>query len=162
MVNAHFDSLAQQEHFLIKWDQKFAIGIPLIDQQHIQLVKLCNDFYVELMASRNSIDNTGILIWKDSLSNTLKACVEYVSYHFSAEEKLMQTSLYENFQDHKRQHNEFSKKILETASKAKTWNFQDALNFVRFLYDWILSHIAHVDKLYVPSLKKYLETQNCK
>lgn len=37
---------------LIKWDDKFLIGIPVIDEQHKKLIQLCEDFYQALMAGK--------------------------------------------------------------------------------------------------------------
>lgn len=140
----------------IKWDDRFAIGIPQIDEQHKQLVQLCDDFYKTLMATRAELGEEAALNWHDSLTAALKAGVEYVTFHFSAEEKLMLACNYPDYNVHKAQHDEFSKKILTTAKNSDKWTYKDALSYVHFLYDWILSHIAHVDKLYVANLKEYL------
>lgn len=42
---------------LIRWDPKFSLGIPLIDEQHKHLVELCNKLYTEVMASRLVMSN---------------------------------------------------------------------------------------------------------
>ena len=36
---------------LIRWDPKFSLGIPFIDEQHKHLVELCNKLYSEIMDS---------------------------------------------------------------------------------------------------------------
>ena len=66
------------EKDLIKWDPKFALGIPLIDEQHKHLVELCNKLYTEVMESRAKYGNNNNILWQNALDGTLKECVNYV------------------------------------------------------------------------------------
>ena len=93
--------------------------------------------------------------WQTALAGTLKECVNYVATHFSSEEKLMKLVSYEKFSEHKNKHDEFTKKVLETAKGFNSMDFSDAIKFCKFLYEWILSHIAHEDKLYVKKVLEY-------
>ena len=133
----------------IAWDPKFELGIPVIDSQHKKLVDLCNRLYEDLMKNK---DKDG---WQMSLSGTLKECVEYVRTHFHDEEVIMRAAEYENFASHKRSHEDFIHKILNTTHEFDKATFSTALQFVRFLYDWVLGHIAHEDKLYVKRILEY-------
>ena len=74
---------------LIRWDPKFTLGIPLIDEQHKHLVELCNKLYTEVMESRLKYEKDNNTQWQNALAGTLKECVNYVATHFSSEEKLM-------------------------------------------------------------------------
>lgn len=134
---------------LIVWKPSFAIGIPIIDEEHRRLVELCNELYKAIMSSKNSKR-------KDAVRDALKECADYVLTHFSNEEKLMQVCGYKDFESHKRTHAEFVKKVLEKSHNFENETFSSSLEFVKFLYDWILSHIAHTDTLYVGDLKAYL------
>ena len=144
---------------LIRWDPKFALGIPYIDEQHKHLVELCNKLYTEVLASRLKYENDNSTPWQNALAGTLKECVNYVTNHFSSEEKLMKLVSYEQFSEHKKRHDEFTNKVLETAKGFSSMNFSDAVKFCKFLYDWILSHIAHEDKLYVKKVVEYKQAQ---
>ena len=135
----------------VKWDAKFVIGIVPIDEQHKKLVELCNALYEKVWTARK--DNTEE--WKVQTAVTLKECVNYVATHFSSEEKLMKLVSYEKFSEHKNRHDEFTKKVLETAKGFNSMDFSDAIKFCKFLYEWILSHIAHEDKLYVKKVLEY-------
>lgn len=142
------------ESDFIKWDPKFEIGIPVIDEQHKKLVQLCNASHQALLRQE-----AGGREWEKSISDALRECVEYVQTHFKDEEKLMKACGYSRFAEHKAVHDSFIKKVIETSyslngvngTAAGTAGFQ----FVKFLYDWILSHIAHEDKLYVKSVLDY-------
>lgn len=64
-------------------------------------------------------------------------------------------------EEHKREHEMFTKKVLETANNFDSASMVSALQFVKFLYDWILSHIAYEDQLIAhPVLEYYHERQN--
>lgn len=135
----------------IKWDSKFEIGIPVIDEQHKKLVHLCNSFYQALLKQEK-----GGAAWEQTLSGTLRECVDYVQTHFKNEEMLMEVCGYPQFAEHKRIHDVFIKKVIETSHSFQDENtIAAAFKFVKFLYDWILSHIAHEDKLYVKSVLEY-------
>ncbi len=140
----------REESEFIKWNSKFEIGIPVIDAQHKQLVELCNNLYFDIM--RTNVDDS---VWKSAVEKSLHECVDYVKEHFSNEEKIMQAVSYDGFEAHKKMHESFTWKILGTAATFSSMDVSEAIKFVKFLYDWILEHIAHVDKLYVPLVSKY-------
>lgn len=140
----------REESEFIKWNSKFEIGIPVIDAQHKQLVELCNNLYLDIM--RTNVDDS---VWKSAVEKSLHECVDYVKEHFSNEEKIMQAVSYDGFEAHKKMHESFTWKILGTAATFSSMDVSEAIKFVKFLYDWILEHIAHVDKLYVPLVSKY-------
>lgn len=135
----------------IRWDPKFEIGIPVIDAQHKTLVELCNRFYQELIQNKAA----GNPPWDQSLKSALRECVDYVKTHFKNEETLMTACAYPKFAEHKQMHDMFIKKILETTNDFQEATIGTAFKFVKFLYDWILSHIAHEDRLYVNCVLDY-------
>ncbi len=140
-----------KEIVYIKWERKFEIGIPMIDKQHKVLVEMCNELYEGLLRNREnaytSID--------EPLRKALHASVEYVKEHFSAEEKLMQKCGYPGYAEHKKRHEVFIEKILKTAKEFETAPLTRSFHLVKFIYDWILEHIAHEDTLYVKSVLEY-------
>lgn len=143
----------------IKWDSRFALGITYIDKQHMHLVELCNKLYTEVMESRLKVGNDENSHWQVALAGTLKECVSYVAIHFADEEKLMKLVNFQGYGEHKQRHDEFTRKVLETARNFETISFTDAIKFCKFLYEWILSHIAHEDKLFVKPIIDYKNSQ---
>lgn len=135
----------------IKWDPKLELGIPVIDDQHKKLVVLCNNLYQGILRTKES----SVASWQDSLRGTLKECADYVMVHFRDEEKILQVVGYSDFANHKAQHETYTKKILETVQNFNNITISDAIQFVKFLYDWIMSHIAYTDKLYVKAVQEY-------
>lgn len=140
----------------IKWEKKFELGIPVIDNQHKQLVHLCNDLYQAVIRNKYRATTPG---WHEALADALRETVNYVKTHFSDEEKLLTAVGYSGLDQQKAQHRDFTNKITENLKNFNKATFQDAMNFVRFLYDWILQHIAISDKQYVPAVLEYLKNK---
>lgn len=141
-----------EDTFKIEWSTKYEIGIPIIDEQHKKLVELVADFYNALMAPTTHKNEVA----SDTLAKALKDCCAYVQTHFRTEEELLQKASYPNFIAHKKEHDEFTAKVLETAKSFSKNNMLTAVKFARFLYDWILAHISHTDRLYLPYVNAYL------
>lgn len=141
--------------FKIAWDKKYELGIPVIDEQHKKLVALCGQFYDRIVS--NPDERRG---WKANLEIALKECVSYVQTHFHDEEILLQAAGYKDFAAHKAQHDQFTRKVLETAQAFDTSNTMVAIKFAKFLYDWILSHVSYTDKQYVPAIIEYYKKRN--
>ncbi|MDR2803342.1 MAG: bacteriohemerythrin [Treponema sp.] len=134
---------------LIEWNGRYSVGIPKIDEQHKELLRLTNELYASCLS-----DDDGL---KERFKQTISALVNYVSEHFGAEERLLQRVKYPQYAEHKREHESFVKKVLEEVAAFNEGKSFVPNNFVRYLKDWILSHIAMSDKLYAEyifSLKK--------
>jgi hemerythrin len=138
-----------ESEILVEWEDRYSVGIPFVDDQHKELIKLTNKLYKGCLG--------GEVVARAYFLTAVKGTVNYVKYHFNAEEKLMENVKFPEFAEHKRQHEDFVKQILED-----TQSFQEGKKFipnvfVRFLKDWILSHIAVLDKRYasyILNLKK--------
>ncbi|MBP3710436.1 MAG: hemerythrin family protein [Treponema sp.] len=135
----------------IVWDKKFELGIPMIDAQHKKIVDMCNELY-QVLAHTNREDEKA---WQNAMRKTLQEAAKYVNEHFRSEEGLLKAACYKNFDGHKCKHTEFIKEILNKIENFNTLTYNDAFKFVKFLYDWLLTHIAYVDKDYVPTVKAY-------
>ncbi len=135
----------------IPWDASYELGIPAVDAQHKHLVALVNRFRSELM-EYSSKEGTG---WQNALATVLRETVQYTKTHFSAEEKLMQASGYPNFEYHKRCHQEFVETVTYILESFQTVTLQAAFEFVSYLKEWILSHIAYEDRQYQQCLVEY-------
>ena len=58
---------------------------------------------------------------------------------------------------HKAEHDAFRNKVIDMTLSYNKASITEGIKFAKFLYDWILSHIAHEDKLYIPKLVQYLK-----
>jgi len=132
--------LTQENAEIVTWESKYATEIEGIDAQHKALVDLINQLYKASMTRNESMDT----VFRESMSHM----VEYVRFHFSAENGLMGRIGYPNYNEHKKQHETLVKKIIDAAKSYEEGHIYAPNNFVRDLRDWVLSHIAISDKSY--------------
>jgi hemerythrin len=128
------------KNVFVAWDDRYSVGIPLIDKQHRELISLTNELYEACLE--------GTAAAGASFREAVRGTVDYVKYHFAAEEKLLEQAKYPGFAAHKKEHESFIMKVLEDVR-----NFTEGKKFVpnifvRYLKDWILAHIAVEDKKY--------------
>ena len=136
------NSLTQDNNkALISWTNSLAIGIELIDDQHKHLVELTNELFKACRLGGDALDAA----FKKAMSST----VDYVRFHFTIEQQMLERIKYPAYVQHKKEHDDFIKNILDAtkdyADKSKRFVPN---NFVRFLKDWIVGHIGHSDKVY--------------
>jgi hemerythrin len=137
-----------QEVF-VEWDDRYSVGIPLIDSQHQRLIELTNDLYNACLEGTKAA--------ADNFRMAIRGMVDYVKYHFSAEEKLLESAQYPSIAAHKREHESFVLKVLQDVRDFEEGKKFVPNIFVRYLRDWILAHIAVEDKKYadyILNLKK--------
>ncbi|MDR2543002.1 MAG: bacteriohemerythrin [Treponema sp.] len=125
---------------LIVWSNTFACGIKVIDDQHKELVELVNDMFNHVTGNEDQE--------RDYLNKILQEAVKYIRVHFATEEKIMIATKFSGYTEHKKAHEDF---ILTVADNIKNFTLGKRLTlifFSRFLKDWVLSHIAVMDKQY--------------
>ncbi|MDR2729857.1 MAG: bacteriohemerythrin [Treponema sp.] len=125
---------------MVVWDEKYATGIALIDSQHKELFSLTNELFQACLGKEEALEG----VFKE----TMERMVNYVRFHFSAEQELLQRLKYPDYHEHKKQHETLVREILEAVKEYSSGKKFIPNQFVRTLRDWILSHIAVRDKLY--------------
>jgi len=126
-----------EKEVFIPWKSEYMGGIPIIDDQHKTLIGLANDLY-EACKEQSSA--------ADGFRTAVHAVVNYVKIHFSTEEKIMARINYPGTTEHKNEHKEFVQQVLQEVKDfeaGKRFAYYDFLNYLR---DWTLNHIAHTDK----------------
>ena len=125
---------------LVEWDDRYLVGIPLVDEQHKELITMTNTLY------RGCLE--GDAKAKIYFMQTIHGTVDYVKHHFSAEEKILESVNYPDIGEHKREHEGFIRQIFEQVKSFEGGKKFVPNDFVRYLKDWILAHIALTDKKY--------------
>jgi hemerythrin len=126
---------------MVAWDEKYATGIELIDSQHKELFSLTNELFRACLIGEEEL--------KGVFTETMGRMVDYVRFHFGAEQVLLQRIKYPDYQEHKKQHDKLIRDILEAVNAHNKGEKFVPNQFVRTMRDWILGHIAIVDKQYV-------------
>jgi hemerythrin len=128
------------DRYFVTWDEKYSTGIQLIDDQHKELLKLTNELFANCQEGDQSAGK--------AFRKVLHSTVDYVKYHFSAEEKIFENINYPLAVEHKKQHESFVKRVLEDAKSFEEGKHIVPISFAKFLKDWILTHIAIHDRQY--------------
>lgn len=115
----------------ITWTDNYIIGIDEIDQQHKYLFSLINKM---IQCSDE----------KSKFQLYLKHLNEYTIWHFNAEENLMKSIGYDNYQQHQKSHLSLIKK-LRKKSKAALKNPMKREKLNDFLVRWLLLHVLGED-----------------
>ncbi|MDH4263899.1 MAG: bacteriohemerythrin [Spirochaetia bacterium] len=127
----------------IQWTSQYNLGITMIDDQHKWLVDLYNK--IDNAKSRNQP--------AEILGTYMKGLIHYTRFHFNAEENELKRIDYKQFVEHKASHEKFITKINEFLNEFSQGN-EDVVQYVLdFLKNWLLNHIMHEDKKYVPFMK---------
>jgi hemerythrin len=128
-----------EEDFVV-WDDRYSVGVTLMDDQHKELLRETNELY---RACRE-----GDVAASERFRAVVKSTVDYVKTHFAQEEQIMAKVNYPQLANHKKEHEVFVQKVLEEVKAFEEGKTFVPNNFVRFLRDWILAHIAMEDKKY--------------
>ena len=79
---------------LIEWQDDFAIGIEAVDHEHRELIALINNLHQRLSDDAP----------KDEIETVLGEIESAIGAHFALEEKAMQDLAYDQYGDHKADH----------------------------------------------------------
>lgn len=127
----------------IQWTQDMSVGIPLIDNDHKKLIELINQLQ---NATQYNID-------EQLIRQAMNELVDYTKYHFEREEQLMRNNNYPDYESHHQLHQNMITKMADCMQKYHTdpsHTIDDTLNFLK---DWLVNHILHSDREYIPYLK---------
>jgi hemerythrin len=128
---------------LVVWDDSFSVNFEIIDNQHRTLIDIINDLV--RACGKDKIIKDVMFI------KTLRKAVEYAQIHFSTEEKYLQQVDYPGLAAQKKEHEDFVSGVVKQL-KSFEENRNDPAALVGFLKDWLVNHIAVMDRQYIPWL----------
>ena len=131
---------------LITWSDTFSCGLKVIDDQHKELVKLLNKMFNHVTGDEARE--------RDYFNKIIQEAVEYIKVHFSTEEKIMKATQFSGYAEHKKIHDSFILTVNENIVGFNSGKRLSLFSFTNFVKNWILSHIAVMDKQYFYHLKK--------
>lgn len=121
---------------MVVWNPAWETGIPLIDQQHRELLAQFEGLLVAI--HENHPD--------DRIPPLLQFLADYVETHFSLEENLMQVVGYPGFAGHKTIHDRMRARVGQLVEAAKGNPATLTEEVIDFLTDWLLRHINEEDR----------------
>lgn len=124
---------------------EYLTGIPEIDREHTRLFEIAEETYQ--IAKQEFIPDK-----YDQIQTLLEELKEYTLLHFEHEEEYMESIHYKKLYTQKIQHEGFRRKLEELTrldSIEGDQEDQDKVidDILKFLTDWLVSHILHNDKL---------------
>jgi hemerythrin-like metal-binding protein len=129
----------------ITWNDTLVNNVRLIDEQHMRLVDMINGFYAALSEKQPEL----------ALVELLRGLIDYVGYHFSAEESLMNQYAYPAREDHVREHQAFTQRVGDWYQRVAKGQLVVSFEITNYLRSWLVNHISVVDR----KLCEFLKTQ---
>jgi len=133
-----------KEH--VSWSNSYSMGVKLIDDQHKGLINFVNDLFNH--ASGNESRERAYF------TEVIQQAVQYIKEHFQAEEKLMIGTKFPGYAEHKKVHDEFTLTVVKSVKDFEAGKRLVLEKFARFLKDWVLTHIAVMDRQYADYFRK--------
>ncbi|MDR1279097.1 MAG: bacteriohemerythrin [Treponema sp.] len=124
----------------VEWDDRYTVGVQMIDEQHKELFSMINNFYPGCLKEGEKANiHFKLMVY---------GFINYIKYHFDTEEQFLERLKYPDSMAHKRQHDEFIRVILEKMEKVELGQPVSFKNFTRYIRDWLVTHITLIDKKY--------------
>lgn len=135
---------------LFSWSERYVIDHPEIDQHHQTLLALLNRLYVNVQDC-HSLEQERALT-----GEILQELLDYVVYHFHAEEALMKEIGYPAtaFSDHVEAHASFIIRVQELVGEHKRGVAALSFPVFEFLQQWLVRHIGEVDRELAQYIRK--------
>ncbi len=119
------------------WEDKYKIGIDVIDQQHKMWFEKLNE--MALAVEKN--------LGTQKIAQTLQFLIDYTNFHFEAEEKYMTETNFPGLKDQLEEHKKFKKTLadleLEFKEDGATSLLSDSIETL--LGSWLINHITSKD-----------------
>ena len=120
---------------LIAWDDRYSVGEASVDHEHRELIGLINETYDRL--KRPDADIT--------VPDFLGEIYTRISAHFALEEKLMRASRYDQYPEHKADHERLLDEIRDIMDDYEDRRIFDAEQLAQRLGSWFTGHFRTHD-----------------
>ena len=117
------------------WDDTLSVQIQEIDEDHRRLVELFNIL-------NHSVEKGDASNYIEAVMEELISCT---AWHFRHEERLMLKYGYEDFEEHKAEHQELIESARELQQKILQGGKPVSNEDIEFLERWLVGHILSVD-----------------
>ena len=137
--------------FKFNWQEELEVDFPDINEQHKELFRIGRDMEQLLLRHCIGVQTSELLEIVGDLRN-------FVSYHFYFEEEIMLAAGYEDFENHKKGHDDFLNKINSIDLPFLASNPYIGINKIRDdLVDYVFQHMMCDDVKMVDAVIKKAE-----
>lgn len=120
---------------LVEWRDEFKIGIEEVDFEHQELIELINELYAETKKENSAM----------AVMECLEEIFAKISAHFALEEKVMRDLQYDEYEDHKEDHELLLDSIMDIMDEYAADTRLDEEEFADRLNDWFVRHFSTKD-----------------
>jgi hemerythrin-like metal-binding protein len=120
---------------LIEWKEQYSLGVPEVDHEHRELIDLINELYAS--ATGSDSDTT--------VEDFLGELYARVGAHFALEEKIMRDHQYDEYRDHKNDHERLLDDIRDLMDDYEDGAYVDVEAFGKRLDAWFGEHFRTRD-----------------
>jgi len=138
--------MATDKSELVTWSSTFSVGVKIIDDQHKGLLNLVNDLFNHVTG--NEAEEQAYF------ASVIQQAVQYVKVHFMTEEKIMIHTKFPGYAEHKKAHDAFVLAVVDNVKNFRSSKKLALMDFTKFLKEWVLTHIAIMDKQYFNYFKQ--------
>lgn len=124
------------------WKVEYSVENALIDKQHQALFDLVNE-----VADKVKTGNM------PAIKDVVDRLAAYTVEHFKDEENILKKAGYPSLEDHKMVHTELIRQVQEIQEKLEKKQPVSMMVIIRFLSDWLKTHILKDDMAYKSSIK---------
>ncbi len=129
---------------MIEWDDKYSLGISIIDKEHRKFIDVINKAFV----AKEQNDNP------KEVQKLLSEMTNYSVTHFATEETYMIKFNYPEYKYHKEEHSDFTRTTLANLRKVIKGDYQIVKDTLLHLTVWLPNHIQVTDRKYIDCFKK--------
>jgi len=129
---------------MLEWNDKYSVGISMIDEEHKKLIAILN----KVIYAKGHDGNP------EELREVLRELTNYALTHFKTEETYMIEFNYPEYQYHKEEHHNFSKTTISYCNRVSEGDYQIANVIIEYLKWWLVNHIQVTDRQYIDCFKK--------
>lgn len=120
---------------LIEWRDEFSVGVPAVDHEHRELIELINATHEHLGKSDE----------RDAVTEFLGEIYAKISAHFALEEQIMRAQGYDQYLDHKADHERLLDEIRDIMDYHQDTREFDDERFAAQLSGWFTEHFKTKD-----------------
>lgn len=120
---------------LLQWQDRYAIGIPAVDHEHRELIRMINELMTRIVEGTDT----------EFISASLGDILSGIGAHFALEEKIMRDRRYDQYFDHKADHDRLLDQLRDIMDDYEIHRQISPAQLVQALDDWFSVHFRTRD-----------------
>lgn len=120
---------------LIEWKDEYSVGVPDVDEEHRELIGLINSLHESMQAPDRGLD----------VMDFLGEIYARIASHFALEELIMRRHEYDEYRDHKGDHEQLLEEIRDIMDDYEDGKLLDDDDLARRLDRWFSEHFRTRD-----------------